>query len=269
MAQTFAVEGPLEVSVKLGAGQVEVQRAEPGSASASVEPVDPTHEPSVRAAAQAEIALHGRQLRVEVPEQGRLFRRAEVLVRLALPERSDVGVKAGAADVTVTGGVDGLAVKSGAGAVTVDVAGSVQVKSGQTHVRVESAESVAVTTGQGSLRAGRVGAVVFKTGHGEVELGQATGEVSVKGGAVQLRIREAGSGSVVFDTGAGSASVGVVPGTTVEVDLTSGAGDVRCDVPLDGSGPGGAAALRLRLRTGAGDLRVFPAALATAGDGRG
>jgi hypothetical protein len=265
MAQTFAVEGPLDVSVKLGGGRVEAERAGPGTAAASVEPVDPTHEPSVRAAAQAEISLNGRQLRVEVPEQGRLFRRAEVVVRLALPERSDLAVKAGAADVAITGGIGALLVKSGAGDVTADVATTVQVKSGQGHVRVETADAVLVTTGQGSLRAEQVRDAAFKTGQGEVELGRAAGEVSVKGGAVQLRIREAGAGAVLFDTGAGSASVGVVPGTTVEVDLTSGVGDVRCDVPLDGSGAGGSA-LRLRLRTGVGDLRVFPA---TPGDGRG
>jgi DUF4097 and DUF4098 domain-containing protein YvlB len=264
MSQTFAVEGPLEVSAKLGAGRVEVQPAEPGTAGAWVDPIDPAHEPSVRAAAQAEIRLAGGHLRVDVPEQNRLFRRAQVLVRLALPTGSDLSVKAGAADVTVAGGLRALAVKNGAGAVTVDSAESVAVKSGQTDVRVERAGAVAVTTGQGSLRAGRVGEATFKTGLGEVELGRTDGQVSVKGGAVQLRIEAAGAGAVLFDTGAGSATVGVVPGTTVAVDLMSAAGDVRCDVPLDGTGGGGDGepTLRLRLRTGAGDLRVFPTSAA-------
>lgn len=260
MSQPFAVEGPIEVSVKVGGGRVEVQPAEPGSAGAWVDPIDPSHEPSVRAAAQAEIRLDGSQLRVEVPEQGRLFRRAHVLVHLALPAGSDLSLKAGAADLTVTGGLQTLAVKSGAGSVTVDTASSVAVKSGQTDVRVERADAIAVTTGHGSLRAGSVGDAAFKSGQGEVELGRTAGAVSVKGGAVQLRIEAAGPGAVVFDTGAGSATVGVVAGTTVAVDLMSAAGDVRCDVPLEDNGGQGEPALRVRLRTAAGDLRVFPTA---------
>ena len=45
----------------------------------------------------------------------------------------------------------------------------------------------------------------------------------------------------------------------------SASGDVRCDLPLESAAPSGGAGLRLKLRTGHGDLRVAPAAVATAG----
>lgn len=262
MKEQFAIDGPIEAVVKLGSGRVSAQPAEPGTTWASVEPVDPAHEPSVQVAQRATITLVGDRLRVDVPDSGRLFRRAEVIITLGLPARSGLEVKGGAADITVRGGVTALAAKVGAGDVDVDEADAVAVKAGQTDVRLGTAGSVAVSTGQGSLRADRVGDTTFKAGQGSASLGRTDGAVAVKGGMVQLDIREAGPGAIAFDTGAGGATVGIAIGTTVELDLMSASGDVRCDLPLESSAPSGGAGLRLRLRTGSGDLRVAPSVVA-------
>lgn len=260
MRQQFPATGPLGAEVKLGMGRVDAERAEAGSTWASVEAVDPGHEPSVRLAERSTIIFVDNTLRVDVPDSGRLFRKAEIRVAFGLPADSSLAVKAGSADVTVRGGVDALAVKLGAGDVDVDeVTSALAVKAGQTDVRVGIAGTVAVTTGQGSLKADRVGNASFKTGQGSVELGRSDGAVAVKGGAVELELREAGPGEVVFQTGSGDASVGVATGTTVALDLMSASGDVRCDLPLESSAPSGGAGLRIRLRTGSGDLRVAPA----------
>jgi hypothetical protein len=260
MRQEFAIEGRVEASVKMGSGRIDAQPAEPGMAWASVEAIDPHHEASVQLAERTSITLDGDQLNVSVPESGRIFRRAEIAVTLGLPSHSGLSVKAGAADVTVRGGVEALAVKLGAGDVDVDEAtAALAVKAGQTDVRVGTCGNVAVSTGQGSLTGDRVGPTAFKTGQGSVTLGRTDGSVAVKGGAVDLDIREAGPGDVVFVTGSGSAAIGVAAGTTVEMDLLSASGDVRCDLPMESSAPAGGAGLKLKLRTGSGDLRVAPA----------
>jgi hypothetical protein len=264
MRQDFTIDRPVEASVKLGSGRVDAQPADPGTAWASVEAVDRHHEPSVQLAARATITLDGDQLRVEVPESGRIFRRAEIAVTLALPSRSGLSVKGGAVDVTVRGGVEAMSVKLGAGDVDVDEATeALAVKAGQTDVKVGSCANVAVSTGQGSLTGERIGTAAFKTGQGSVRLGRTDGSVAVKGGAVDLDVREAGSGDVTFTTGSGSATVGVAAGTTVEMDLISASGDVRCDLPMESSAPAGGAGLRLKLRTGSGNLHVAPAATAS------
>jgi hypothetical protein len=260
MRQDFTVHGPLEVDIRLGMGRLDTTIADPDTAWASVEPVNPSHEPSVQLAAQASISLDGERLRVHVPESGRLFRRGEVAIRLGLPAASAVMVKGGAVDVTVVGGVDAMTLKLGAGEVEVDEAtSSLVVKAGQTDVHVGVSGAVAVNTGQGSLTAERVGDAVFKTGQGSVQLGRTDGTVTVKGGSVDLDVTEAGSGEVSFTTGSGSARVGVAAGTTVELDLMSASGDVRCELPMESSAPTGGAGLRLRLRTASGNLRVSPA----------
>jgi DUF4097 and DUF4098 domain-containing protein YvlB len=263
MRQDFAIDRPVEASVKMGSGRVDVQPADPGSAWASVQAVDPGHEPSVQLAERSTISFDAGHLHIDVPESGRIFRRAEVAVSLGLPSRSGVSVKGGAVDVNVRGGVEALSVKIGAGDVDVDEATSaLAVKAGQTDVLVGTCDNIVVSTGQGSLTAERVGTTAFKTGQGTVKLGRTDGSVAVKGGAVDLDIREAGSGDVAFTTGSGNASVGVAAGTTVEMDLVSASGDVRCDLSMESSAPAGGAGLKLKLRTGSGNLRVAPAATA-------
>ena len=259
MRQQFQADAPVEAEVKIGMGRVDAQRAEGGTTWASVEAIDPAHEPSVRLAERSTITLVGSALRVDIPDSGRLFRKAEVAVTFGLPAHSGLAVKGGAADVTVRGGVAGLAVKLGAGDVDVDEAEAVAVKAGRTDVSVGIGGDVAVSTGQGSLRADRVGSAAFKAGQGSARLGRTDGAVVVKGGAVELELREAGPGEVVFQAGSGDATVGVAAGTTVELDLMSASGVVRCDLAPESSAPSGGAGLRLRLRTGSGDLRVAPA----------
>ena len=48
----------------------------------------------------------------------------------------------------------------------------------------------------------------------------------------------------------------VVEGTTVQLDLQSALGDVRCDLPMEDGAPGGGSDLKVRLVTGLGDLVV-------------
>ena len=264
MAQQFVPQGPVEAAVRMGGGELVVVPAELGSASATVEPLDPDHEPSVRLAASAHVRFDGDRLDIQVPEQGRIFRRGEVRVSLALPPSSSVALKGGAVDVTSTGTLVALEAKLGAGSVRSEAVDRLVIKAGQVEVDVERAGAVAVSTGQGSLRSPHVGDAAFKTGSGRVELGRTDGSVVVKGGAVDLAVREAAGGEVLFTAGAGSARVSVVPGTTVELDLTSGSGDVRCELPMESSAPAGGAGLRLRLKTGSGDVLVASAATANA-----
>lgn len=260
MPEQFSAHGPIEAHVRIGSGEVLVETAPDGSATAEVRPLDPTHEPSVRLAASADIRFDGRRLAVTTPEHGRVFRRAEVVVTLGLPPSSALTLKAGTVTLRCQGGLEGLDAKVGTGELHLDTVERLVVKGGQVEVDVDSAGSVAVATGQGGLRARQVRDASVKTGHGQVELGRTDGAVAVKGGAVHLSIRAAAGGEVSYDSAAGSARVGVPAGTTVQLDLSSAVGDVRCDLPVESAAPPDGAALRLRLRTAAGDVLVSPVA---------
>ena len=256
MTQRFVPSGAVEADVRLGNGEVVVEPAEAGTASADVRALDPSHEPSVQLAAGARVRFDGDRLTVHVSDQGRRFRRGQVRVTLTLPPSSSLVLKSGAADVRVSGGLVELDTRMGSGSVHADAVDGLVVKAGRVDVELNRAGAVTVVTGQGSLRAGQVGDATFKTGNGRVDLGRTEGRVVVKGGAVDLTVGEGCSGEVLFTAGSGSATVGVAAGTAVELDLMSGSGDVRCDLPLESSPPSGGAGLRLRLKSGSGDLRV-------------
>ncbi|MCW2601632.1 MAG: hypothetical protein JWM02_3461 [Frankiales bacterium] len=252
---TYTADAPLEVRVRFHSGHLDIDSANTGTATATVQALDPADQHSVEIARSARVELDGTRLTVDVP--GKWRRSSHVRVRLCLPELSSVTSQSGDVVVTSTGELGELRVRTGSGEVRAPaVRGAVDIKAGAATVVVGTAGSIFLASGRAHLTAQSVGDVAFKAGHGEAALQSTSGQVIVKGGGVGLEVREAGSGEVHFDVGSGSAHVGVLEGTTVQLDLSSGRGDVRCDLPLDSAAPEGGAGLRVRLRTGSGDVVV-------------
>ena len=257
MEEQLVVEGPLDVRVKVPNAHIAVRAAEAGRATAAVEPLDPGHAPSVRLASRASIRLRKDRLEVTVHEAGRALREGELLVRLALPPGSRLTVHAGKAAISVVDGVESLDASLGTGSLDADrVRQALTVRAGQCDVVTGEAQNVNVTTGQGTLRADRVHDVTFKAAQGEVELGGTSGTVRVKGAAVALVVHAAGPGEVDYQGVAGDARVAVLAGTAVQLDLASAVGRIACDLPHESGAPPESESLRLRLRTGTGDLVV-------------
>jgi DUF4097 and DUF4098 domain-containing protein YvlB len=254
---TFPADSPLDVRVRFGAGRLTVTTATDGQATATVEPLDPDDPHALLLAQHARIDLDGDRLTVDAPGKG--WRRASlrVHVQLSLPELSSLTSQTGDVVLTTEGELGDVRVRTGHGKVNIAAArGAVDVKAGDTVVVVGSAAAVRVDAGRAHLRVQSAGDVSLKAGHGQAELHSTSGSVVVKGGGVGLDLHETGAGEVDFTTGAGSAHVAVLAGTSVQLDLTSGLGEVRCDLPMESSAPQGGAALRLRLRTGSGDVIV-------------
>lgn len=257
MEEMLGTTGPLDVRVKVASAQILVSPAHEGRATAAVEPLDPEHEPSVRLASHARIRLRKDRLDVTVPEAGRALREGELLVRLALPPGSSLTVHAAKATIGVTGSLESLDASIGAGSVDADSVQQVlNVRSAQCDVVAGQVRTASVTTGQGTVRAEHVGDLSFKAAQGEVDLGATHGTVRVKGAAVRLVVHAAGPGEIDYQGATGDAHVTVVAGTAVHLDLASAVGRVACDLPhARGATPAGES-LRLRLRTGTGDVLV-------------
>ena len=253
---TWTVDAPLDATVSLARGRVDVTATDTGSATATVTALDPKDGKAAELAARATVELSGTSLVVKLPNGWR-GGNAAVLVTLQLPPLSSLRVDAGNADVVVDGHLRDVAANMGKGELrAASVEGAVSVHAGSATVLVGAAGSVALECGSGRLTAESVRDVTVKAGSADTELGATSGAVVVKGGRMQLAVREASTGSVRFESGAGGARVGVRPGTTVALDLSSVRGDVRCDLPVESAAPAGGAALSLHLRTGSGDLLV-------------
>ncbi|MCW2668841.1 MAG: hypothetical protein JWO27_738 [Frankiales bacterium] len=255
---SFETHGPLDVRVRFHGGTVEVDATGTGPTVATVEALDPHDERSAEAARSARIDCVGSRLTVDVPGKGKWRGGVQVRIRLSLPPLSKLTSESGEVRLHSTGELADLVVRTGSGDVHVaEVRDGVDVKAGDANVVVGgSPQRVSFTTGNGQLTADWVGDVMFKTGHGKATLGRTTGSVMVKGGNVALDLGAASSGNVYFQTGAGNARIGVVEGTSVQLDLKSALGDVRCDLPMEEGAPAGGSDLKVRLVTGLGDLVV-------------
>jgi hypothetical protein len=254
---SFPVSGPVSARLRFHGGTVDVDTSSSGEATASVEALDPHDARSAEAARAARIDCSGDRLVVDVPGKGKWRGGIQVAIRLTLPPMSKLTSES--AEVTLRSDADlaDLVVRTGSGDVVAPVVHDlVDVKAGDANVTVGSPQRLSFTTGNGNLRAGGVGDLTFKTGHGSANLDSTTGTVIVKGGSVGLTLGATKSGEVVFQTGAGNAHIGVLEGTSVQLDLQSGLGDVRCDLPFEDGPPSGGSDLKVKLTTGLGDLVV-------------
>lgn len=212
------------------------------------------------AVAAAEISWSEPARRLVVRSSQELpLRVVPLAVTITAPEGSRVAARTGAGDVTVTGSASWAAVRTGSGSATLEtVDGDADVTTGSGDVGVGPVSGrTRVRTGSGAIRLADLGgAADVKAGSGDVELGVVSGDLGVRTGSGDLRIADARSGRYELTTGSGELRIGVHPGVTAQVDLSSGSGTARSDLEVGTTTPGQGAAVHVRGRTGSGDVLV-------------
>jgi hypothetical protein len=248
--ESWPVDGPAEVELHIGAGSVRVDLS-PGATALEVtvrtgrggwrrgfadvlaalggpQGEGSTDDALARQALE-EITVDGsgerRRLVVRSPRSGPA-RSVPVEITVAAPSGSRVLVRSGSAPVRVTGTVSSLDVGTGSGSVSVgDVTAGAQVR-----------------TGSGDVHAGHLAGVgQVRTGSGHVAVDAVTGEIDVL-------------------TGSGSLRLGIAAGVLAELDVRSGSGRARSELPVlaEVEDPTAGTA-RVRARTGSGDVVVHAA----------
>jgi putative adhesin len=280
--ETFPAEGPLEVDLSITVGRIEVQlTAEDAEAVVEVRHASKLQESwaegvtnllnwvsdrfgdqfggelrgsPAEAVRQVRIEQTGNRLVVRAPK-GLPLRNIPLAVTVRAPGSSGIAVRAGSADVTVTGTCGRADVMTGAGEVRLDRAeGPTTVRTGSGAIRLgPTLSGLQLRTGSGDVQASSLsGSATLATGTGDIWLGAAAGEILARSGSGDLSVADAASGSLEFITGSGEIRIGVRPGVTAEVDLTSSAGKVSSELDLDTEPPAGEVPLQIRARTGSG-----------------
>jgi len=256
--QDFSCDGPIDVWAELDSGRLDITLEEgrkggedtaPHGLTVRIRP-DPTNQPawSVRiggllswlgeragttplgelaaeAVRRTVIDLTGQRLTVRTPREYPL-RTVPLVIQVNAPSGSSISARSGSADVTVTG----------------------------------VAASVNAATGSGQVRAQHcTGAAEVRTGSGDVRLGTVLGHVRARTGSGDLTVVDACAGGLELTTGSGQLRVGIHPGVRAELDVSSGSGHARSDLPVSGAPAEGNVALRVRARTGSGDALVTAA----------
>lgn len=289
--QDFECTGPIDISVELDGGRLDITLADDaadGGIAVQVRP-DPTSQPpwnvaiggllnwlgeqtgaaplsavAAEAVRRTVIDFTGQRLTVRTPREGPL-RTVALIIQVSAPAGSSINARSGAADVAVTGVAAALDVVAGSGQVRAQrCTGAAEVRTSSGDVRLGTVlGQLRVRTGSGEVDVisveGARGSGDVHTGSGDVRLGAVTHDVSARTGSGDLTVVDASAGGLDLTTGSGQLRVGIHPGVLAELDVSSGAGRARSDLPVGGPPAEGDVALRVRARTGSGDALVTAA----------
>ncbi len=211
---------------------------------------------------QARIEKTGNRVVVRAAKAWQL-RNVPVAVTVHAPAGSHLEVRAGSADVKVTGAAGRADILTGSGEVSLERAdGAATIRTGTGAVKLgPTLAGLQLRSGSGSVEAASIaGPATLGTGTGNVWLGAIEGDVMARTGSGDLSVADAAAGSLELITGSGEVRVGVRSGVRAEVELASAAGRVSSELDVSDTPPEGAVALKVRARTGTGNAVVTRAA---------
>lgn len=283
--QSFECGGPVELDVEVGPGRVRVELVDETGVSVRLQH-DPDaggglgaglagllswlggagawpgpEETAEEAVRRTTVEFSGRRLLVRTPAE-LPWRTVPVAVTVTAPAGSSTRLRTGSADVAVAGPAGRVDAGTGSGNISVERCdGDVEVRTGSGQARLGSVGGRArVRTGSGDVTIDSTAAAALVTsGSGDVHLGTVGAGAHVRTGSGDLTVIEAHSGELDLLSGSGQLRVGIATGVRAELDVSSGAGSARCDLPPADPPAGDEAVVRVRARSGSGDALVTAA----------
>jgi len=267
--KAFPLSGPINLHARLGHGSITV------TAQDDITEANVTVTPRGASTAQdtldrLTVEMDGPTLSISVPRQGGIFdmisswrREQDALdVAVVVPAGTALKISTFTATVSVTGRCGGADIASGGSTITLDhVAGDLLLRYGNGTSDVTQVDGdVTIRSGSGSVHLGHVGGAL------EAGCGKGTLEVDTVRGSVRSR---AGSGDAVLNavygnvdlaSGSGSVSIGLPSGIAARLDATTGFGQVDTALPIEDRQSSHGPAIKVRARTGSGNIRIFRAA---------
>ena len=276
---TFPTPDPIELRIRLGAGDVSIVAEARIDTEVEVHPSDPGSSADVEHAQRTRVDHRDGVVVIEAPDVDRtwrLRRGPSISVRVNLPEDSRVRVVAASAEVRCSGRLGQMDVKTASGDVDVEHAAELTIETGSGDVEVGRATGDAklatasgdiaiadvggdlqVSAASGDISIGHAhGDVRVTTASGDATAGPVDGSVVVKTASGDARIGALTRGTATFNSASGDVHVGITEGTAAWLDVKSMSGDVRSTLDdVDGPVDGGDT-VRVRVRTASGDVSV-------------
>ena len=265
----FETQRPVRLFAEIGKGSVRVAASDTTETHIAI---------SGRDADLVDVRQDGDQVTVVAPKQRGVLSFGNdnrLDVEITLPTGSQLSVKTGSADITVTGTVGIAQLKSGSGDVEVDTAeGGLVVETGSGDIRVEEARSelkaksgsgdvlvvdagatLMVSTGSGNVQLWTTrGPAVIKTGSGDIKIGDAGTDVSASTGSGDFTVSTARRGRMTAKGASGDVHVGVPAGTPVWTDISTVSGEIRSNLQGAGQPQDGADHVEVRAKVVSGDI---------------
>lgn len=265
---TFPLNGPIDLDVRLGHGSVTVETADHlTEASVRLEP----GKHGAELLDQTAVEMRGSTLVVHAPRQGGLFDlavfggwrgKASLDIHVVVPPDTPVKISTFTAAIRIPGDVGSTDLAFGAAEATVrHVTGDLRLRFGSgTAKAVEVTGSVQLRSGSGDAEFGEIGgALTSGCGSGNVLARIVRGAVRARCGSGSASFGEV-HGDVDLASGSGAFEIGLPEGVTAQLNVTTGSGRVRSELPIDDAPNSSADPISIRARTGSGDVRLFRAA---------
>jgi hypothetical protein len=266
--QTFALDGPIKLDIRLARGSVTVETADHlAEASVRLEP----GKQGAELLAQTAVEMRGDTLVVHAPRQGGIFdlgilgarrSKSSLDVHVVVPTDTPVKIATFTAPIRIPGEVGSADLSFGAAEAAVrHVSGDLRLRFGSGSAKAISVTgSVQLRSGSGDAEFGEVGgALSCGCGSGTLQARIVRGPVQARCGAGGARIGEVHA-DVDLVSGSGGFEIGLPAGISAKLNVTTGSGQVRSDLPIEEAPNASAQAIQISARTGSGDVRLFRAA---------
>ncbi|PSK92414.1 putative adhesin [Haloactinopolyspora alba] len=275
---TFAVDGPVELSVRQTSGDLTVTAADTTDATVDLRASGPHADELI---AQTTVAYRSGTLKIETPKRlrGLDLGRSSVDIRVTVPNGSDVDAHSASGDVETTGTVGALATKTGSGDVATESCTEARARTGSGSVHVGRCASAVVHTGSGDVRieqaadshveldtgsgditvGGTVSGGHVSCASGDLELGAVDGTVELKTASGEITVARAVQGEIRATSTSGDISVGVAEGTAAHLDASSVSGKVRSELDETDAPAASDRTLALSARAVSGSVTVHRA----------
>lgn len=269
---------PISVVIELNAADVTITASDQTDTAVEIRPHDETDESDVEAAQQVRVDHTSGTLHVKGPK--RLFdfsrKTRSVAVCIELPAGSDVSASVQLGAIRCSGRLGECRLKTGAGDIWVERAGSLRSRTGLGEVTAgDVAGDAEVSTGSGSIQVGEVqgaaviensngktsiaavgGALRVKNANGEIRVGRAESDVVAKSSNGSIRIGEVTRGVLVVGTAMGDLDIGIAEGTAAWLDVNTSHGRVESELDRTPQPSEADETVEVRGRTACGDIII-------------
>jgi hypothetical protein len=266
--KSFPISGPLDLHVRIAHGAVTVETADDlTDASVHIE----TDKHGADLLGETLVELRGSTLVVHAPRQGGIFdlplfgswRGGRGLdIKVVLPPGSDVKIATLDAPIRIPGRVGDADLAFGSAEAAVrEVDGDLRLRFGSgTAKAVRVGGSVQLRSGSGDAQLGEVhGDVNCGCGSGDLQVRVVHGSVRSRCGSGNARLNEV-YGDVDVVSGSGALEIGLPSGVAAKLDVHTGSGQVRSELPIEDAPREAKSKITVKARTGSGDVRLFRAA---------
>lgn len=208
--KTFTVTGKPDLDIRIESGKVEVRKGAEGEVSVSVDTEDP------------DFVVEQRGSSIIVSSEWNRRHRGATFVVVDTPPHSDLGVSVASAEVQVDVPLDRADIKTASGDIDVTGAETLTVKTASGDLRVDHVRSaLRFSTASGDLfLAGEVrGSVAVSTASGDVRIEECEATVDVNSVSGDVHIGRFSGRSGNFKAMSGDVTLGIVTGTSVDLDV--------------------------------------------------